>query len=126
MLIGVHCCIFGATLYFILKAPVSRRVSRSLIAYVFSLFALGVIQVGTTIQFNMQSFIDDRGFPGGPFAYFQTFYSLPVNTLCNTGYVIAALLADAALVCTGAVLKLKQLMIKLYNAVVPSQGHLGP
>ena len=100
--------------------------SRALIAYVFALFALGVIQVGTTIQFNMQSFVDDRGYPGGPFAYFQTFYSLPVNTLCNTGYVVAALLADAALVCTRTVLKFEQLMTQLCIVVVPGQGHLGP
>lgn len=95
---GVHCCIFGATVYYILKSSVSKRISQTLVAYVFALFALGVIQAGTTIQYNMQALVDGGGYPGGPFAYYGAFYSLPVNTVCNTGYVIAALLADGALV----------------------------
>ena len=95
---GIHCCIFGATIYYTLKASVSRRVSRALVAYVFALFGLGVLQVGTTIQYNMQALVDGGGYPGGPFAYYEAFYSLPVNTICNTGYVIAALLADGAMV----------------------------
>lgn len=68
-------------------------------AYVIALFILGVIEAATVVQYNMNAFIYDRGYPGGPFVYFQTFYYLPSITLSDTAYAIAALLADAALVC---------------------------
>lgn len=76
----------------------NRRISRLLTLYVCALFSLGVIEVATVIQYNMNAFIYDRGYPGGPFAYYTTFYYLPSITLCNTAYAAAALLADAALV----------------------------
>lgn len=85
-------------MHYILKASVNKRFSWTLIIYVFALFALGVVQAGTTIQYNMQALVDGSGYPGGPFAYFGAFYTLPVNTICNTGYIVAALLADGALV----------------------------
>ena len=98
--VGFHCCIAGTTVYFLLNRPnVGRRPQDpKLVSFVFIIWAVATINLATGIQWNMMMFINDRNYPGGPPGFLLGEYSLPINTLSNTSYVIDNCLTDLMVV----------------------------
>ena len=69
-------------------------------------------------------FINDRNYPGGPPGFLLGEYSLPINTLSNTSYVIDNCLTDLMVVSSVYVLFTNSM--SEFSAVVAScAGHLG-
>ena len=62
------------------------------------MFVTGTVNFACNTRVTQLMFIDNRGFPGGPMAWF--FANYPMNTAGNAGYVVANFFADALLVST--------------------------
>ncbi|KIK58735.1 hypothetical protein GYMLUDRAFT_141973, partial [Collybiopsis luxurians FD-317 M1] len=56
------------------------------------------------ICFNQNAWINDREYPGGPFAYMIEKQSIPLLTLGNSASILASFLADALMLYRVAVL----------------------
>ena len=59
---------------------------------------MGTLNFACNTRMNQLEFIDNRNFPGGPNAWFFSFYSYGVNTAGNVGYIVANFFADGLLV----------------------------
>lgn len=66
--------------------------------YVLAMFALGTLFIFTSLNTLQLGLIDYRNFPGGPLAYWQDEYSLPLTVLPNACATISSWLADLLLV----------------------------
>ncbi|KAJ7574886.1 hypothetical protein C8J56DRAFT_463091 [Mycena floridula] len=68
------------------------------------LFALGTMNLATTIAFNQNAWINEREYPGGPFRYMIEQGSLPFVTLGNVASILASFLSDGLLLYRAGVL----------------------
>lgn len=59
---------------------------------------MNTIWTATSAYGLQATYIDNRNFPGGPFAYLQIEFSTPANVLSLASYIIGNVLADALLV----------------------------
>lgn len=64
------------------------------------IFLVATIVVAAGIRWNEQTWIDDRNFPGGPAAYLVAEFSIPLNVLDNSAYVVNNVLTDLLVVNT--------------------------
>ncbi|KAF8162561.1 hypothetical protein B0H34DRAFT_691776 [Crassisporium funariophilum] len=69
-----------------------------LIIYISLIFLFGTLIVGAGARFTQLSFIDGRLIPGGPSAFEQVEFSIPVDEIANVSYVLATWLADGMVV----------------------------
>lgn len=69
-----------------------------MITYITTNFIIGSIGNALEIKFDEEEFIDDRGFPGGPVAFFRAEDSDLFNSIGFCLYVVNAWLQDGLLV----------------------------
>lgn len=72
----------------------SQKKRIALIIYITLIFMLGILYMAGLLQFTQLSFIDDRDYPGGPNAFEQVMFSLPVDMLGNVTMVILTWMCD--------------------------------
>ncbi|KAG6848397.1 hypothetical protein H0H93_000549 [Arthromyces matolae] len=69
-----------------------------LIVYIWVLFLCSTVFIAANSNMARLAFIDNRNFPGGPSAYEQVMFSIPVDNMGNVVFVIANWLADGLMV----------------------------
>jgi len=69
-----------------------------LLVFVTVIFILGSLLMGSNAKFTQLAFIENRNFPGGPSAYEQAMFWIPVDELGNVALVIGNWLMDLLLV----------------------------
>lgn len=69
-----------------------------MLAYVLALFTTSTVVIGCNVRINELMFIDNRAFPGGPNAWYEHFFDIPVSIVANAAYIIGNCLADGLLV----------------------------
>ncbi|KIJ64927.1 hypothetical protein HYDPIDRAFT_89869 [Hydnomerulius pinastri MD-312] len=69
-----------------------------LLIYITVAFILGTIFMVTLAAFTQMAFIDNRDYPGGPNAYENNMFSIPVDDVGNASFVLTNWLADALVV----------------------------
>ncbi|KAI0258510.1 hypothetical protein BC834DRAFT_835454 [Gloeopeniophorella convolvens] len=74
------------------------KIKGAFIAYISILFILGTIFMAASAEFTQMAFIDNRNYPGGPAAYENAMFSIPVDMAGNVAFVLTAWFADALLV----------------------------
>ena len=62
------------------------------------LCAMNAIWTGTSAYGVQITYVDNRNYPGGPFAFLMVESPLATNVLSNVGYTIGNVMADALLV----------------------------
>lgn len=62
------------------------------------IFILGTLFMGSLAKYTQLAFIDNRNFPGGPSAYENVMFSIPVDEIGNVSFVLANWLCDAVIV----------------------------
>ncbi|THU98092.1 hypothetical protein K435DRAFT_721152 [Dendrothele bispora CBS 962.96] len=100
---GIHFTVYGAAMYFLFIRLFHRErsalLSWILMTYMTVIFALSTTYVGTNIQNNVNSYINHRDRPGGPFVQASIAFNTPLvlvgNNICP---VISIFLNDAVLV----------------------------
>ena len=98
--IGFHCCIFGICVYFLLHHPSrgNRPPNYKLIAYVTVIWLIATVNVAARMKWNEMIWIDDRDYPGGPIGFLYNQFTLPINTVGNTTFVVNSCLTDLMVV----------------------------
>ncbi|KAG6826140.1 hypothetical protein H0H92_000995 [Tricholoma furcatifolium] len=74
------------------------RKNIALIAYISALFICSTLFIAANSEMTRLAFVDNRNFPGGPSAYEELMFSIPVDNLGNVVFVIANWLADGLMV----------------------------
>ena len=93
----MHAIVFMRSIYHLLHRKGLRR-SWLPVLFVTILFGLGSVNIACNIRFNEFTWIDDRNYPGGPFAYIMEQEQNPLNIAANCAAIIAPFMADGLLV----------------------------
>ncbi|KAJ6522059.1 hypothetical protein B0H19DRAFT_904200, partial [Mycena capillaripes] len=75
----------------------SRRNRIALIAYVSIVFAFSTIFQACNVEFTQLAFIENREYPGGPAAYENDFWNIPVDAVGNVLFVLTNWMTDSIL-----------------------------
>ncbi|KLO16594.1 hypothetical protein SCHPADRAFT_847980 [Schizopora paradoxa] len=65
---------------------------------VFLIFMFGTFFMSTSMKFNQLSFIENRNYPGGPSAYENDMFAIPVDSLGNVSFTLSQWLCDALII----------------------------
>ncbi|KAJ7346890.1 hypothetical protein DFH08DRAFT_937271 [Mycena albidolilacea] len=93
---GMVALLFFQCINLLLFSP-GRQPSRwthGLAWYIAMMFALSTIYIGALVQFTQESFIDGRNIPGGPNAFENEMFSIPIDMLANVTMVILSWFSD--------------------------------
>ncbi|KAK7680852.1 hypothetical protein QCA50_016162 [Cerrena zonata] len=78
------------------RRPLTRFI-KFLMFHTTMLCAMNAIWTGTSAYGVQITYVDNRNYPGGPFAFLMVESPLPTNVLSNVGYTIGNIMADALL-----------------------------
>jgi hypothetical protein len=97
---GVAFTLFVLTFRQLVKTTTKYNYTQRLpfIIYVTLMLILGTLFVGAIAKMTELSFIDYRLFPGGPAAFEELEFSIPIDEISNVSYVIANWLADGMVI----------------------------
>lgn len=93
---GVHISVFFMCAYHLLKKRTGRY--KFWLLFIFVLFGLGTVNVAFDMHFSQSTWIDDRNFPGGPFAWSTRRPRRPLLTGGNAESILISFLADGLLI----------------------------
>lgn len=95
---GSSFIIYLLTLTAILRKPAKASKEWFHIFFASALFVLGLLYVAFDNDMQVNDFIDDRDFPGGPEAYESAHYSDALTVIPNVFFVVTEWIADAFLI----------------------------
>ncbi|KAJ7609352.1 hypothetical protein DFH06DRAFT_1247242 [Mycena polygramma] len=75
----------------------SRNTRIALITYVSAVFIFSTIFQACNVEFTQLAFIENREYPGGPAAYENDFWNIPVDAVGNVLFVLTNWMTDAIL-----------------------------
>ncbi|KAJ7747327.1 hypothetical protein B0H16DRAFT_1320684 [Mycena metata] len=93
---GMQAILFFMSLHLLAFAP-GRKRSRwnvGLAWYMTVMFILSTLYMAGLLEFTQEAFVDARNIPGGPNAYEDVEYSLPIDMLANVAVVLLTWLCD--------------------------------
>ncbi|KAL1736337.1 hypothetical protein FB107DRAFT_221861 [Schizophyllum commune] len=90
---GMQVVLFTSAAYLLYKRKKDKR-NVALLVYISVIFSLGTLYMGGLLKFTQLCFIDQREYPGGPSAYEDDMFSIPVDMLANVTLVICNWLCD--------------------------------
>jgi hypothetical protein len=92
---GIQVAIYTLATYYGLR---QNKISWRWILFNTTLFVFGTVNLATSIHFNETAWIDERNYPGGPYAFLVEQQSRPVQTVGNAASVITSTMAEGLLV----------------------------
>jgi len=97
---GVVLTLFILSFVQLVRTTTKKNLKKKLplLIYISLIFLFGTLIVGAGAKFTQLSFIDGRLFPGGPSAFEQAQFSIPIDEIANVSYVLATWLADGMVV----------------------------
>ncbi|KAJ7245642.1 hypothetical protein B0H12DRAFT_782874 [Mycena haematopus] len=107
---GIHLAVFAVVTYHILQLRFSSSARKGKRIWIFWLafnslqFVFGTINLACSIAYNENAWVNDRGYPGGPFRYLVEQGNLPFVTLGNVASILASFLSDGMLLYRAGVL----------------------
>jgi hypothetical protein len=93
---GIQVILYVQTCFFLwkLREPANRKQNIFFIAYISIIFVLATLYMVGLLQFTQDSFIDGRNIPGGPDAFENIMFSLPIDMLANVIMVLTSWMCD--------------------------------
>ncbi|KAJ7624844.1 hypothetical protein FB45DRAFT_751572 [Roridomyces roridus] len=106
---GIHMVVFATVIYYTLLARTRSRARPKymwIVCLVFNIavFSMGTINLACSIRYNENAWVNDRGYPGGPFNYLVEQQAIPFMTLGNVASILASFLSDGLLLYRAGVL----------------------
>lgn len=98
---GMEVILFSMSCYLLYthRDSSNRRRNIALTVYISIVFILGTLYMAGLLQFTQQAFIDGRNIPGGPNAYEEIMFSIPIDMLANVTMVMLSWMCDIINVC---------------------------
>ncbi|KLO15960.1 hypothetical protein SCHPADRAFT_236981 [Schizopora paradoxa] len=94
---GLHIAIFLNSMYYVMQAPATGKISWPFLSLLVCFFVVGTLQVAAQARFGELIWIDDRGFTGGPVQWYYKHYSDPSNILGLAALIFGNFVADGVL-----------------------------
>ncbi|OBZ77603.1 hypothetical protein A0H81_02403 [Grifola frondosa] len=94
MTYGVHITLFFSTIRLYIEPPSARKRDWRLLTYITILFCFATAGISTQMFLNHKAFIENRDYPGGPFAFLVDEVDSPMNLAVTAIYVVLNWLAD--------------------------------
>jgi hypothetical protein len=93
---GIQFVLYVMTCFFLwkLRNPTNNRQNIAFIVYISIIFALSTLYLVGLLEFTQLSFIDGRNIPGGPKAFEEQMFSLPIDMLANVIMVLNSWFCD--------------------------------
>ncbi|KAJ7583268.1 hypothetical protein C8J56DRAFT_741271, partial [Mycena floridula] len=93
---GMEVILYAMSLHLLWLARRDSNKGRNmaLMAYITVMFILGTLYIAGLLEFTQESFIDGRNIPGGPNAYENEMYSIPIDMLGNVTMVMLTWMCD--------------------------------
>ncbi|KAJ7578712.1 hypothetical protein C8J56DRAFT_968893 [Mycena floridula] len=99
---GVDLTLFGMCIHLLISQfkgdREARRRNLVLIGYIVVSFILVTLFMGSLAEYTQLAFIENRNYQGGPNAYEQDMFSIPVDELGNVAFVLSTWLSDLVIV----------------------------
>ncbi|KAG6369581.1 hypothetical protein JVT61DRAFT_14240 [Boletus reticuloceps] len=97
---GITVALYFLSFYLLVreKNRVEFKKRLPLLIYITISFLLGTLFMCALAAFTQMAFIDDRNYPGGPNAYENNEFSIPVDNSGNAAFVLSNWLSDALVV----------------------------
>ena len=97
---GAELILFLMCFYLLYQQTTRQNVRNQLSTLLFCcvIFILGTLFMGSLAKYTQLAFIDNRNFPGGPSAYENAMFSIPIDEIGNVSFVLANWLCDAVIV----------------------------
>ncbi|KAG8220623.1 hypothetical protein J3R82DRAFT_2881 [Butyriboletus roseoflavus] len=97
---GITAALYFLSFHLLTRAKnhVEFRKRLPLLIYITLSFVLGTIFMISLAAFTQMAFIDDRNYPGGPSAYENNMFSIPIDDTGNAAFVLSNWLSDALVV----------------------------
>jgi len=94
---GLHVAVFIISTYYVVKAPATGKISWPFLTLLIGFFIVGTLQVAAEARFGELIWIDNRGYTGGPVAWYHSHYDDPMNVLALAAFIFGNFLADGVL-----------------------------
>jgi len=94
---GLHLAVFLVSMYYVIRAPASGKISWPFLSLLIGFIIVGTLQVAAQARFGELIWIDNRGFTGGPVAWYHGHYDDPMNVLGLASFIFGNFLADGVL-----------------------------
>ncbi|KAH7884134.1 hypothetical protein F5I97DRAFT_1898759 [Phlebopus sp. FC_14] len=97
---GITVSLYFMSFHLLVRAKnrVEFKTRLPLLIYITVSFLLGTLFMFALAAFTQMAFIDNRNYPGGPNAYENNMFSIPVDDSGNAAFVLSNWLSDALLV----------------------------
>lgn len=97
---GINVCLYFMTAHYLVSSPNRTEFKKRLplLVYITLLFSLATIFMISLAGFTQMAFIDDRNYPGGPNAFENNEFSIPLDDAGNVAFVLGNWLCDAFMV----------------------------
>ncbi|KAJ6547832.1 hypothetical protein DFH09DRAFT_1039879 [Mycena vulgaris] len=97
---GVVLTLFAMCFYLLVKQTTRSNYTRSVffLVYISIEFILATLFQGSIAKYVQLAFVEDRDFPGGPAAYEEDMFSIPVDEIGNVAFVLTNWFSDALVV----------------------------
>ena len=97
---GVTVSLYFLSFYLLVreKNRVEFKQRLPLLIYITASFLLGTLFMIALAAFTQMAFIDDRNYPGGPNAFENNMFSIPIDNSGNAAFVLSNWLSDALVV----------------------------
>lgn len=96
--VGLHMAVFLISTYYVVKAPATGKISWTFLSLLIGFIIVGTLQVASEARFGELIWIDNRGYTGGPVAWYHSHYNDPSNILGLGSFIFGNFLADGVLV----------------------------
>ena len=96
---GIALLLYGITAYKMLSKPPQNRPWKHLLFTTFQIIAVSISN-GSQMKINIMAFIDNRGFPEGPLAWFTSNYTETPGGIAELFGFMSFWMQDAFLVST--------------------------
>ncbi|KLO15962.1 hypothetical protein SCHPADRAFT_926855 [Schizopora paradoxa] len=93
----LHLAVFSVSTYFVIKAPATGKISWTFLSLLIGFIIVGTLQVASAARFGELVWIDNRGYTGGPIAWYHSHYNDPSNILGLGTFIFGNFLADGVL-----------------------------
>jgi hypothetical protein len=92
---GLHMTIYSLATYYGFQ---QKKVAWGWLVFNSILLVMGTVNLATSMHFNESAWIDERNYPGGPYAFLIEQQNRPVQTVGNSASVVASTMAEGLLV----------------------------
>lgn len=97
-MLGIQLVVYAACIRNLLRRNLKTPFTYFLMGYTTILCLMNGVWTATSAYGLQLTYIDNRNYPGGPFAFLQIEFSDPSQVVALTAYIVANVMADALLV----------------------------